>query len=359
MGLLRPVKALLKFNQWLSLAIFLSSIVLSFTVSSSFILGESISHVTERFAEQTSSYLVVDKGLSKEQIERLRSLNGLKEMSSLSWFWGTLRGERVQVFLIRGFRSDLLPVLIRGSYPGEGACAMTESLLLSLGLKLGDEINLSFDNGNLTCELTGTVSSWPLARTSDLILLNGSDLDGLHRVYLLKFELGAMGPNLIDVTRIVGCEGCVMTLGLPEGVALSFLKSNQELSFGILVSAIVASMMGLSTIKALELRRYRWAYGYFISAGIKWENLLLAEVVRSLAPSLAGAIVGLALSWNYGVKLAVVLAGRSIISFWVYRTSYLLEAFLLTLPLILASPLTSTVIIVFWRRLGVSSLLER
>ncbi len=319
------LRAIVKASLSHLLLILAATTALTFLISSSYVLNKSAGETIERAVERSVGFVLIEADLNGTSLGEIKRLSGVDYILGIRWFSSEVGNETFRV-VVAGDVPDLaLPDIIRGKYPdAPRECALTESSYLDLGKPpLTSLLELSIGNSTLECRLVGTFAAWPISPYRNTIIAN-LEPNSTRKIYLLKLRLGSIDRTLEKILGLLNCGGCVRYVGGSEEFALDFLRSYRDLSYVLLISLASISVIGMSSLEFIELRRRSWIIGLIILNGRRWSRLMVMESIFVLTSSSLGIVLGLLFSWDYGVYFGEFITGRSLVNLWRYRWDYLM-----------------------------------
>ncbi len=348
MRILEWFKAVLRVSFPFLLLILAATGILTFLISSSYLLNRSAEETIERAVERSVGFVLIDAYLNDTLLREIRRLEGVEFVREVRWFPSELGNMTFRVIVAGDVPRQVLPDIIRGNYPkSPGECAVAESSYLDLGRPpLGSTLELRSMNLTFECKLVGTFAAWALSPYRRTVVAS-LEPNSAKKIYLLKLRLGNVDRALEGILELLNCGECVRYVGGSEEFALDFLRSYRDLSQVLLISLTSISVIGLASVGVIELRRSSRVVGLIVLQGVSWSSLMAVKLFLTLISSSLGVVLGLLLSWEYGINFGEFVTGRCLMNLWRYRWDYLVGS--VQYSIMMPSALLLALILAAWR----------
>ncbi len=193
-----------------------------------------------------------------------------------------------------------MPLLLKGSYPDREECAVTP--LLYSRLKTN-----KLDLGNLTCKISGIISTWRAVNSSKLVMVRSKG-DGFP-IYVIRLD-----PRQLQV---VESHPELVSLALPPTISVMAIESSlgmlNSLTAALTVISLVSSIF-LSFIVIRHEELGKWALK--TAMGRSWWTSFLNVIVYTVVLYLT-SLAAYQLTAVIGKELAELLLGLSLSDVWI------------------------------------------
>ena len=279
------------------------------------ILGASINKsidvsVTKQF---TSDYLVsnaIGQPFSPTIADDVRKVDGVATVAPAQSV--SLEVNDAQVNATAGDSSELTKIFdipfVKGSAPGEGEIALREERQVSLGVKVGDTVQLGFASGKVTATVSGFYSQTYVVNSaiipfSTVVAGNVQRVDSSIAVDATpEADKAALGEALDAATK----DFPTVTVQNQDDFAdaqRSQVDQLLYLIYALLGLAIVIAALGIVNTLALSVIERTREVGLLRAVGLSRRQLRRMVRLEAIAIAVLGALLGIVAGLLFGIVL--------------------------------------------------------